>query len=402
MKTSFKKIAAFLTAAAIVTTLSGCSDNGYIMTVDDMPIRTGVYISFQQTSMNNARDRLSEIIGDLSDTEELDVFSQSMDGKSFSDWVKDDTKKGIKRFVGVQRQCEQFGITLSDDEKSEISKSVQANWDLTEMNYYGYTYSVQDIYGYNSMGDYYTSQGIGIDSLKEISYANALNDKLFMHYYGEGGEKAVPTEEIDEYLEENSVAYKLITMGYTDFRGDPVVGDEQQEIIDLAESYAELYNNKKSFIDVLYEFDLYTAQNKAKKEAEEEFEANPPEGVTYDEYIAEAVKKATATKGESDDKYDEIVFNDNSYLTDELMDFILSAPADGTAAAYAGSTSVYIIIRNPVSNFPAWREQNLEDVLTTLRGDDYDSLMDLMSQNYDVVQKEDLVNKKYAPEKLNK
>ena len=398
---NFKGIAAFLTAAAIVTTLSGCSDNGYIMEVDGMPIRTGIYISFQQTSMNNAYEKLyEEVGGDIDDVE--DLFTQSIDNKSYSDWVKDDTKRGLKRFVGIQRQCAEFGITLSDEEKAKISKQVQANWDTTSTEYYGYTFTIQEIYGFDTMGDYYESQGIGIDSLKEISYANALNDKLFKYYYGEGGEFAVPDEEIDEYLEENSVAYRLITMQYVDYTGFPVVGEEQDAIVELAKSYAQKYNDGAKWVDILYDYDLYKAKNDAKYAAEQAYQADPPEGVSYDEYMDEAISKATATKYDDDEMFDEIVFNDNDYLSDEVMDHILEAPMDGKAAVYEGSTAVYIIVRNPVKNFPGWKEDQLDTVLTTLKGEDFDKMMDLMSQNYEIVQKDDLVNGKYSPEKLNK
>lgn len=413
MKTTFKRIAAVLSAAAIAVTLSGCADNGYIMTVDGMPIRTGIYISFQQTSMNNASEKLSESDNSGSDNSdssdssdsgsgETNIFDRTIDGKSVSDWVKEDTRKGIKRFVGIQRLCEKYNITLSDEERSQINKDVQTNWDTTSINYYGYTFTVEQIYGYKSMGDYYTAQGIGIDSLKEIAAANELSNKLFMHYYGEGGEKAVSNDDIDKYLEENSVAYKLITVNYRDFRGDPVVGDEQDDIIERAKSYAERYNKGEKFIDILYDFDLLEAQNKARAEAEEYYEDSPQEGYTLEEYMEKAAKEATATKGESDDNYDELIFNDSGYLSEELMDFIKEAPTDGKAAVYEGTTAAYLIIRKPVSEFPKWKEQNLETVLRELRGEDFDVLMEELSRDLSVDQKDSLVNGKYAPEKLNK
>ncbi|MDE7230189.1 MAG: hypothetical protein K2N56_06875, partial [Oscillospiraceae bacterium] len=389
---------------------------GYIMTVDGMPIRTGIYISFQQTSMNNASEKLSELDSDDSDdsgnsdsadssdteSEKTSIFDRTIDGMSVSDWVKEDTRKGIKRFVSIFHQCDQYNITLTDDELTKINNDIQENWNTTSINYYGYTFTVEQIYGYKSMGDYYTAQGIGMDSLKEISTANALSNKLFMYYYGEGGSKAVPSDEIDKYLEENSVAYKLITFNYRDFRGDPVVGDEKDDIIERAKSYAERYNNGAKFIDILYDFDLLAAQNKARAEAEEYYEASPQEGYTLEEYMDMAAGKATAEKGESDEKYDEVIFNDSGILSDELMDFIKEAPEDGKAAVYEGTTSAYLIIRNPISEFPNWKTNNLEDVLKELRGEEFDTLMDDISKDYTVDQKDSLVNGKYAPEKLNK
>ena len=430
MKTTFKRIAALLSAAAIAMTLSGCADNGYIMTVDGMKIRNGVYISFQQTSMGNVNDRISELNNSNSDTSdtsdtsgsdessdsssssdstssEVDIFTLSVDGKSVSDWVKEDTKKGLKRFVGIQRKCAEFGITLTDEEKSEINKDIQENWDTTSVNYYGYTFTVEQIYGYKTMGDYYSSQGIGIESLKEIAVANKLNEKLFLHYYGEGGEKAVPKDEISKHIEENYSTYKLITINYTDYRGEASVDDEvKQEINDIAKSYADRYNKGEKFADIVYDLDLLNAQKKARGEAEDYYEKEPQEGYTLEEYIEKAAKEATAEKSDlDDDDYDEIIENENSPVSDTLTELILEAPKDGKAAVYESDSAAYVIIRKTMDSLSViddWTDDHMNDILNALRGEEYDSTMELMFQNYDIVQNDYLVNTKYAPEKLNK
>lgn len=414
MKTSFKRIAAVLSAAAIVTTLSGCADNGYIMSVDGMQIRNGIYISFQQTSMENANAKISELNSSNSDSSgssdssetsqpEVDIFTLTLDGKSVSDWVKEDTKKGLRRYVGIRRQCEQYGITLSDEELSQINKDVQENWDTTSINYYGYTFTVQQIYGYPSMGEYYEAQGIGMESLKEITITNTLNDKLFEYYYCEGGERAVPEDEINKYIEENYSTYKLITLSYTDYRGDPIVTDEEkQEVIDRAKTYADRYNKGEKFIDINYDNDLFEAQKKERADAEDYYNESPQEGYTLEEYLEKAANEAKAEKGESDDDYDEVIKNDDSLLTEALTDYILEAPKDGKASVFEGTSAAYVVIRKPMDGLTTWREKNLITVLHAMRGDDYDSKMELMTQNYDIVQNDYLVNTKYAPEKLNK
>lgn len=424
MKTTFKRIAALLSAAAIAMTLSGCADNGYIMTVDGMQIRNGVYISFQQTSMNNVNDRISELNSSDSNTSDgtestdssdsssssdstssdVDIFTLSVDGKSVSDWVKEDTVKGLKRFVGIQRQCEKYGITLTDEERSEINKEVQENWDMTSVNYYGYTFTIEQMYGYKTMGKYYESQGIGIESLKEIAAANKLSDKLFMYYYGEGGEKAVPDDEINKYMEDNYSTYKLITLNYTNYRGEASVEDEdKKETVDTAKSYADRYNKGEKFSDIVYDFNLRNAQKEARGEAEDYYTETPQEGYTLEEYLEYAAGKATVEKSTlEDDDYNEVIENENSPLTDTVTDFIKEAPKDGKAAVYEGTSAAYVIIRSTMDTVPEWRKNHLEEILTAIKGKEYDSTMDLMSQNYDIVQNDYLVNTKYAPEKLNK
>lgn len=397
MKITFKKIAAILSAAAVAFTMSGCVDNGYIMTVDGLNIRNGVYLSMQQTSISNAQSKVSENEDDTtsSDDTPTDISEIMVEGKTFSDWVKEDTIKGIKRFVGIMRQCEQYGIELSDDELTEINKTLQEDWNSSD-------YYLQ-ILGYGSMGEYYESIGIGMDSVREIDIASALNEKLFIHYFGEGGERAVPDEEIDKYMEENNATYKLITLSYLDYYGNPLMTDEEkQEIVDRANGYAERYNNGEQFIDILYDFDLQAARDKARKEAEESYTEDNEGGLTKEEYVQKAIDEATAEKGIADIYYDEVITRDTEYITEALREYIFSAPTDGKATVFEGVTSAYLVIRQPVLALDGWREMNLVDVLKAMKTEDFDSMMDLMSQNYSVEQNDYLVNKKYAPEKMMK
>lgn len=394
MKITFKKLAAVLSAAAIAVTVSGCSDNGYIMTVGDMQIRNGVYLSLQQTSISNANNKLSEDSSSDSSSSDTDSTEQMIDGKTFSEWVKEDTLKGVKRFVGIQHYCNEFGISLSDEERSDLNKAVQEEWDSSD-------YYLQ-IMGFNTIGDYYESYGIGIESLKEMGLVNLLNDKLFMHYYGEGGERDVPDEEVDAYMEENNAAYKLMTFAYQDYNGDPVVDDEKQEIIDRAKSYAERYNNGEKYIDILYDFDLKTAQDKARKEAESSYSEDNANGLSKEDYVKKAVDEAKAEKGDSDDNYDEVIAKDSNIFTEELMGFLFDAPTDAKAYVYEGTTSAYLLIRKPVLQLAGWRDINLEDTLKVMKNDEYNSMMDLLCQNFKVEQNDYLVNNKYSPEKMNK
>lgn len=404
MNSTFKKLAAVLSAAAIAVTMSGCGDNGYIMTVDGMPIRNGVYLSMQQTSFSNAQSRLDELDDDSdssnstdSNTLAVDVTERMIDGKTYSQWVKDNTLKGVKRFVGIQRLCKEFGIELSDDELSDVNKSVQDDWDYE--NYYLQFISSD----FKIMGDYYESLGIGIDSMKEIEITNVLNEKLFLHYYGEGGEYAVSDEEINKYMTDNNAAYKLITLPYQDYNGDPLVSDEEkQEVKDRAKSYADSYNEGAKFIDILYEFDLKTAQDKARKEAEASYTEDNEDKLTKEEYVQKAIDAAAAEKGSSDDLYDEVISKDSTLLSEELVDYIFNAKADDTATVFEGTTSAYVVIRKSVLDLNDWRDQHLTDTIRELKNDDFNSMMDLLCQNYSVEQNDYLVDKKYSPEKMRK
>lgn len=448
MKRTFKRIMAVIAAAAVAVSLSGCSDNGYIMTVDGMDIRNGVYLSLLQTSINTANSKVkeqeddsgdensdtsstssdtsdtssdtsdtssdtsdtssdtsdtSDTSSDTSDTasaasttseaEEDDIFDSVIDGKSYSDWIINDTRDAVKRFVGIQRECERLGITLTDEEKTEISDESKKQWEDTTISYYGL--------GYANWGEYYESMGIGYDSFKELALVDKLNEKLFLHYYDKDGEWAVTDEEFSKKANEDYAGYNLITIRYLDYKGDILVTDEEkQEVKDRAKGYADRINNGDSLIDVMYDFNLLEAQNSAKAEAEKSYSEEKAEGLTKEEYIDKAVKEVSIDKADDASEFDEFISKENSVLTDELTDFIFSLEMDGKAHVLEGTSSAYVVVRKSVTDLENWEKYYRTDVLRDMKGDEFDSKMDLICQNLEVIQNDYLVNTKYSPKKV--
>ena len=399
MKFNFKRIAAGVLALAVTASLCGCGDNGYLMTVENISIRNGIYLSFQQSAYNEAYSRIQEQNGSddsSSSTSEIDVFSESIEHKSAADWIKEQTIKEVRKFVAVQKVCEEYGITLTEDEIKEMNSDLQSTWD--EENFY-----VLYTMGFNTLGEYYESFGVGIESMKEIRKANALSDKLFLHYYDTDGEYAVTKDEINAYLTENYAAVKMLTLNYQDAEGKALETDEaKQEIKDKAKAYADRLNSGDSFVDVKYDSDLAAAQDSARAEAESSYTEDNEEGLTKEEYIQHEVDDVDVTKAEKPEDLDQFISKENSSLEEKLTEYIWNAAADGKATVFEGESAAYVIVREDVTTKESWEEENHETILKAIKSDEYDGLMELTYQNYDVELDEYLVNTKYAPEKMLK
>ena len=159
--TRFKKILAAGAAIVCAAALTGCSDNGYIMNVEGIDIRNGIYLSGVMSAYGDAYEKVSEAREEQGLTSEVeDLFKESIDGKPVSDWVKEEALNQVKRSVAIQKLCEENGIALSDEEANEINAEINQMW--TEESFYA-----QYLYGTNTMGEYYDGIGIGKNSLGE-------------------------------------------------------------------------------------------------------------------------------------------------------------------------------------------------------------------------------------------
>lgn len=395
MKINFKRAAAGALAVCLTMSLCGCGDNGYLMTVDGMSIRNGVYLSFQQSAISSANTKYKEENVTASSTESVDIFEQTVEGKSVPEWIKEKTLDEVCRFVAVQRLCENYGISLTDEEIANINKNIQTSWDQSDMY-------VQYIYGVNSMGEYYESLGISIDSLKEISKANALSDKLFLHYFDKDGSIPVSDEELNKYITENYAAVKMLSMSYENYKGEELESDEEkQEIKDKAKAYADRLNGGESFIDVKYEFDLVAARDSAKASAESSYKEDNEDKLSEEEYIQKAIDAATAEKAESLDDIDQFISKASSSLDEKVTEYIWNAASDGKATVFEGESAAYVIVREDITSKENWIKNNRTSLLKSIKSEDFDSLIEITYQNYSVELDEYLVNNKYAPEKMN-
>lgn len=404
MRSVLKKVAAAVLAVVLAASLCGC-DRGYIMTVDGMDIRNGVYISFLEMAYSLAQQELEEQnaeIGTPADDDDtpaddetkedsVPITKETIRGKTGSQWIKDETMKAVRRFVATQRKCEELGLTLTDEELGEINSDLTSTWE--DENAY-----VQYLYGYATMGEYYESRGIGQESMREILKVNALQDKLFLHFYGEGGEFEVTDSEINDYLKETYATVKLMNFTYTDASGKALESDADKKAVkDRAQEYADRINNGEKFADVYYDYEI----KKAEDAAAAKYDADSADGVSKDEWIKQQVEAAGIEKAKTEDELDRYVKKETSSLGEKVTNYIFSAPIDGKAVVVEGENGVYLIVKDDVTKKTAFKEENHDGLLNAIKGDEFQSMVDLFGQNYEVVADENLVNKKYGPEKLD-
>lgn len=419
MKFGAKKILSGVLAGIIAMSLCGCADNGYIMKVDGMDIRNGIYIYYQQNAYSTACDKLNEIYGSSSSSSSgssssssssstsspaqsssssMDFFTQSIENKSSSDWVKQETLRLVRQFVAVQRIAAEKNLTLTNEDNQEISDVLKEMWDTEN-------YIYQLYYGFNTLGEYYESKGISRETMKMLYEVNSLKSKVFMSMYDKDGEKAIPDEEFFAQVKKSYASARILKIAYNDEHGKATTDSTRiDKLKALAQSYADKLNDKKSFVDVKYECELAAKQEIAKADAEEAYKKEPVEGKTLEEYVKEEVDKVSVEKIKEEDadtvfekegsySYDEAVFK---YITNaEVFDKAVTMPSEEDKC-------VYVILCTDITKNTHWQEENRENVLVEIKGDEFEGYLDIYSQNYSVEKNSYLVDTKYSPEKLFK
>ena len=248
----------------------------------------------------------------------------------------------------------------------------------------------------------YESQGIAKESYREIQRVSELQSKLFMHYYDKGGELEVTESEINDYLKENHAVIKLLSLDYKDASGKDLEKDEDKKAVkNKAQAIADRLNKGGDPIDVFYDYNLEEAEESAKAKAKTDYKEDNEEGLTKDEWIKKQVEEAGIEKVESADDLDQFISKESSSLEDEeLTEYVFNAESDGKATLFETEKVVYVVVKEDITKKTKWKEEHNESILTSIKNDDFRSMMDLIGEAYEVSADENLVNKKYGPERL--
>ncbi|MDE7399816.1 MAG: hypothetical protein K2N06_09850 [Oscillospiraceae bacterium] len=402
MNTNFKKLAAAFSAAVIACTFTACMDNGSLMTVDGTEIRNGVYISYLTNFTNTAQSKISEESSanstDSTDSEsETDFWSATIDGKDVTEWIKENTLKSVRGHIGVQRLCEKYGISLTDEELTEINTQCDKEWESSNI-YAKY------VYGFDTVGEMNEARGVGIESYKEIVRVNMLRNKLFLHYYDTDGEQAVSDEEYNKFIDENYAAIRIMSLPYKDYMGNELTAESDIKAIkDKAQEYADKLNDGERYETIRYLYELAKAQDEARKKASTEYSEEVAGGLSPDEYIEKAANEATYTVPDDASLFNMAFSKANSSYNTEVTNFIMSLARDGKPYVFHSdeAKTSYVVVRMEMSVLENWKESNRESVLQQMRGDAFNELIEQASADYEVQQDNYLVNTKYTPKKVS-
>ena len=454
MSIKFRNIAAASFAVVCAVSLTGCSDTGFIGTVNGMQIPTGMYIyQLEVAGYSEASSKITEEKGDSLGTAEVTVFTETIDGKSADQWLKDYALDKVKRYAAVESLFSEYGLTLPAEDQESVNNYIKSM--DNDLGYYAQYYGIDE----SSFSEYYEKRGISKDTMRKLSENSYKEKYVFLHNYDKDGLTPVSDDEIKKYATENYAAVKLLKLDFTDYQGLSLQDDaDKQKIRDLAQSYADRANSGEDWVNIQYDYDLREAQLKAWADADDSYaeeksstaeasataEAAPAtaeapstaetastaEAVTaeagtaeaetpaaevtdtkpvvntddadYNKYVQEKIDAATAEKKESAEDCEQFVNKENSSLDEKVTEYIWNAAADSKATVFENEAGncIYVVVRDDVTTMTTWLESQRESMLHSIKEDDFDELLKSIYDGYTVELDDYLVNTKYAPEKL--
>ncbi len=250
----FKKISAAAAASVMTLSLASCGkDTTWGAVIDGEQLRAGILIYFQSNAVSEANQYLAE--------GETDVLNITIEDKPSKEWINDKAVEDMREYVAVEKKYDELGLSMDENDKKALSNGVDQWWD-------------------EYIGDYFEGIGVSRQSYYDAALNTRKRSEIFDYYYAEGGELAVPEEDVKNYLTENNARIKFISMPLKDGEGNLLKSEGKAELKEKAQGYIERIKGGESFEAVEDEYNEYYASLAEAAAGTEEQEADETAGET--------------------------------------------------------------------------------------------------------------------------
>ncbi|MBR5559619.1 MAG: hypothetical protein IKU72_05180 [Oscillospiraceae bacterium] len=233
-----KRMLAMVLAVMMVLTIAGCSGSkeadGVVATCGDRSMNGALYMRFLLDAYTLA-DTYKEESG-------VNVLKTTVEGVDASQWIRDTVRSDVARYFAVMEQFEKTNMEFTDEDQTYVDD---------------YAASMMEQYAY-----IFEANGIDLEALEDYYEYNIKSMALFDYYYGQGGEKEVPIEEVKAEMRKtyNMTKVMIFDKAIVTVDADGNVVEPTDAEIEAAKAKAEAYYDRavagESFEDLIIEWEI--------------------------------------------------------------------------------------------------------------------------------------------------
>ena len=396
-----KKAFAAISAAAMMFTMSGCSDTRYVMTYKGgEKVNAGVYIYNLYSEMSYELTMSYYTTGQAI----IDLDSDK-DGQKLRDYLVEQARKNTKECIAITYKFDELGLELTDEELKSINDNIKSIWDAS--------------------GDLMEEEGISKESIRTVLKAQTMRTRLFDYYYAADGVEAVTDADMKKYVEDNYVRYKAIRIQKSNAEDSAEAEKENKENEAIRDEYLAKAEglSYEEFDDLIKEYNEYAAAKLEEATSSDEdgtaedgvvgpmpssdtvTEVDAPEDSAADEAEAPSENEEsdeTATDSEdaeeepnNDTMYDLGGQGEEAKNTDEgkLATFIKGLEI-GKATAHEDDGFYYIVMKGDITeNSEQYASDNHDTLLQNMKGDEFQGKIDSWIEELDIKENSDAIKK---------
>ena len=227
MKNLLKRVMAAALCIMLVLTFTACHKPGETaLTIEGEAFTSGFYACAFLSADNEAQNRVyEEATKNGETTTVLDYFEKTIDGKSYSEWVKARAIEICKQMMAAKKLCEENKVSTAEYLES-AKTNAKTQWQSNQV--------------------YFEKNGIGLTSYQNFCAYEQYSVAYFDYLYGKDGPNEVKEDVLNKYIKDNYFYVNAIDVDVTKMT-EQQLKDQEKEYNDFivrvekGESFGKIY-----------------------------------------------------------------------------------------------------------------------------------------------------------------
>lgn len=356
IKKSSCRVLSVLLLFAMLFSFAGCKkDATWIMEVDGEKVPVGLYICYVVQASEDAKSKIDDALkasasgnaasasgNAQAETTTVDYNKQKVGDVDYNKWVTDEALKNIKEHIAIEKKCDEFKLSVSDKSMENINSYWDQNSEFCEKN------------------------GISQSSYTRFLKLSFLKQELIKHYYDVGAEYGVSEKELNKELTDNYATAKVLqqyklTVDSSSGQYAPYEDKILKNMRDTMETYAKRLEKESDYNKIEKEFKVKMA----------DVTGTTPSNANEDSSTSESVS-GNADKLEPTPNVQLI----SKSATDKIATDIFKNKIGKGAWVETDQVLCSYVRTDDVTKNPYYLDDLKGTLLTSLKGDDFDKLVD--------------------------
>lgn len=337
-----KKATALGLALAMASGFAACSageDTKWVAKFGETTIPAGAYIGEMIAAYSVVVDPLG--------TEIKNPMKEQVDGVPVPQKITEEAKKGLEKYIAVEKKFDEMGLTLSDSDMAITNQMAAEYWAY--------------------VSEAYQSNGIS----EETYIASLTNDMkksvIFKAIYDKDGTEPVPEDELREKFEKDYAKIAVIPLTFSVDEDPEKKAGSDKATRELIAKYEKLAKDGGNMEDLIYE---------AQKEVMGTELEKPAPGTSFT-----------------------IVERDGGQYGDKMMEAIFAAPI-GEPTVVESETDINLFVRYDASENENDFNSRRSSLVSALRGDAFEKKIEEWAAAMTDVTYNEKAMSRYTPQKL--
>ena len=359
---NFSKILCVVLALVMALSVAACSmSKQYAYKENDTELPIGVYIYYLRSAYSQAEGFAQK--SELYDSEtgkydgkdsflKMEITDDDGNTAVAEQWIKDKAEKDTKLAIATYLKAKELNASTIDQTELDSAKSYYKS------------------YWEQSLSADYETYGISFDSFFMAGYTvTAMEGEAFKAEYGTNGPSAVSNEELTKYFTDNYVSYKYFSANLykTETTSTGEEGSSTDTGTDVALSQDEIAAYQKSF-------DSYASKLSS--------------GTSFDDVVKEYMSDYNIEEDPRTENVEVISEDDTDELKKTIKDMKDGQAMTVTIGEEDNTKQIYVIYREPIADkveeYTAADSDNRNNVLSSMKHDDFDKLLEEYAEKLDI------------------